>query len=1733
MTARRTVRTVATVVNPVVVHGTVRSRDRAASVAGYAVQVELTRVLDAGEGQLTMPSSTSARLTESGEFRIPLTGIGQPRAPVTVAVSAPQGVEVFRQDHTIEQLAKPLRIAVRTIPLIEVSPTDDPTLGARARINGQVIDDRGRPVPAGLAVVLWGVGRTDGDGPPAERPLVVTQTQVGGWLAAPWVSDQVARAYGRVAGDAPVPIALDADRRLPRTVRLTIDLDTIETSEPGCECPGEAVPPQAPDPADLAANPDAFAQDLGGTCVDLTTPNRAIEEFSYFMAVRTSQPRVRGLAIDPRETVPPALMADLLGVSIASQALGFTRSTPVAFQSASLTLDVQAARSLVRTDTPPTVAEIAQASWLSEVSHTTSLIDAGLQIAPGRGPLDADHPIDWDYTPTIYLALDIAHGHLLQYKEVWRSAGFSLGKLLHSLPLAPGQRRQMALIDWDRRTRSAREESLEFEEQLDALLDHDRDVLELVGSRLDEEVAGGSRNTTWGAAGGVGAGFIGSGFGIFGGVAGGASGSSSSAWQDSARAFAADSMQQLRDRISQRSSSMRSQRSSVVQSVGQGEGFRAQTEVVANYNRCHSMTVEYFEVLRHFIVTHELAGARECVFVPFPITVFDRAKALRWRETLARRLRNDRLREGFDAIERIADDWVGWDFPEAAYCEEAPESIEGELRISFLLPRPRDAADGAFQIDTWAPLAPFLDIDSLELFTAKLNSLTARNRDRVFREEIAPGIAATLVQRLRLAFVTADGGETEVSIDATLVSRYAEGQPLYITVNPAGAVPPVPRQDVTHVKLWYDGEPLPPDSRVIVHSGRLRYRTPHLTAMLLRADRILDDIKEGDAVVVATPLSQRELRNPRDEDIELADRLVAHLNDHLEHYHQVIWMTLDPQRRFMLLDAVLVPGMGGRSIASVCANELVGIVGNSLVLPLAPGQRLDPTLAAADDDAPSSSLLDAYATPPMPPIRISVPTRGVHAEAVMGACEACETIDDTRYWRWTTDGQLELPQILPIGTESRAATEPNLTPTPLPAPLVQIQNAPAVPDPTGLAPAFGLLSTPDLFRDVTGLQGTQANAQAAFQASLSAASALGDQAARLATQQELGRNGGLMLDRIEQAKNDGLITPSVAQELANSALAGLSGAPGSSAAPPVTDPIVDSVLDQAAQSPEAHIVTTTPEETVDVSFTDEQPVLPSDLFASAPIERTDMVRADVLNGAVDTYETLALYWGDDLALAEAQGLVARDPADAGRFLVQRRLRIVHPSEPNAPGVVAGTGRLPVVVLVHGDHPGWSTEGSIANLDGYAYLQDELARHGIVSVSVDTNAVTALGPLIDMRADMIEGSFDTLAALDGDPTSALHGRLNLEQVGLLGHGSAGTAVMVAAQNNARRLAEERIGIEAVCLLGTTDFRYLAMSGAHTSFLGVIQGGLDGDVTGAGEAGGPVGTGFRVYDVAECDKAMVFIERAGHNRFNSVWATAGEDPRLDPADLDRLVPEADHQALASEYIGGLFRWRLLGDSEPQGLFDGTRTNSRGAEVSLQWEFGSVREVLDEMDPHYPARGVRTLHGSSIGQMDLLTLDGRPLANETGHRASVLVIEPTASPEPVYTLDGIRGVANSFISWTDYDVFTFRVGAEYDLTDAATIAADALPAFSLKFTSFEDSVVIRSTELESSLVPRRPVFHSVIHHDGTIENCSLLRLETMAMPISRLASLSNVIDTVSIIPSATFARRVFITSLQLVRY
>jgi hypothetical protein len=390
----------------IVIQGILRPSQEDQSTANYSVEVRLASIIKAEAGSkdqviLDIPIAASGRAGADGNFRVVIESEGELLGPVTLSVSAPNGVRIHRQQFSLEEILKPLELTIETTPPFTVAPIEDPTLGKRIRLTGSVFDERGRIVGGGLPVVILGVSQESGTAHDP-FPLVVTETQSNGAFAGEWPSILLSSAMGRVGSAEPSPISLDQEGRLPLNILLVINLDDVgipEKDEKDRCC--DDVPPRAPDPADLTANPAAFSQDLGGRCVDLTIPNRVLEEFSYYTVVRTSEPNVQGVTLGLRRTVPKELLTDLLGVSVVSTAIGRNVSATVNLPTENLELDLQSAKALIRGDRPPSLANIERALWLSEVSFTKNSIDAGLRQSAGRVDLDADNPIDWDDTPTL------------------------------------------------------------------------------------------------------------------------------------------------------------------------------------------------------------------------------------------------------------------------------------------------------------------------------------------------------------------------------------------------------------------------------------------------------------------------------------------------------------------------------------------------------------------------------------------------------------------------------------------------------------------------------------------------------------------------------------------------------------------------------------------------------------------------------------------------------------------------------------------------------------------------------------------------------------------------------------------------------------------------------------------------------------------------------------------------------------------------------------------------------------------------------------------------------------------------------------------------------------------------------------------------------------------------------------------------------------------------------------
>lgn len=1064
---------------------------------------------------------------------------------IIVLVKREEGNIITQKSFSIQELEnQSVTIEFINNEELELEPSDEPLLPLKPNfVYGRLLDKKGIHKMEDIQIIISTKKNEDSD----FEAISTVKTESNGYFVIDYPEGNYVEAVAQIGLNLttnPVLIRLEKEiigddqdpiSKFPSRILLVVDLveDDAEQKEKDCSC----------------------------VTLDFDQ-KRVLEEISFYSLVRTSEPAIKGYVLEDEDeiTLDEVLMNLPLTVFELIEPLKtvpfIARESPIKFLPTRIgtvsTGDVRAAanddefltkiknlkvkksvlNNFIKEEKEITGSNVKKLLGRNEIANFQQILNkrAAKSQALGRVVLDENNLVDWDDEPTLYQAVEVAHGHLLQFKSEWVADGYSLGDLLYSLPLAPGQKKQIVVFDWERRESASNIQSIDFEESLYNSLTRDRDILEIAKGTVYERVRGSSKASTGGGGGGIG-GVI---SGIIFGIAGGYGTSSSRASQDSLRRVSSSDQQKLKDKLVQSANAVRSLRSTVIQTVSQGERFEVSSESVANYNHCHAITIQYFEVLRHFKIRQRFAGARECLFVPLLMSQFDLKKALRWKEALQKSLIDNKLLAAFDAGDRVLHEWENSDFPSGTFASENILFASGVINVKIVLQRPIDDFEevddkerpivvqgvvtgyhqkkvAVFVSENWEKLRPAMGSLTPEEFYENYLA-NASNKDEVFHRMLGEKIVRAFVGSLKFNVANDAGNDIgTIPIDASLSSRYRRDGQHRITLRlpqPTGFA----RDKFHYLRITTDS-PLSDESSVIVQSGFLRYKTKHFDGFLFRYQYLGDDLTESDGVTIYSGPTNEELRDPRKEDVFLVNRLVAHLNDNLEHYHKAIWMDMTPERRFMLLDGIILNGKGeGRSVASLVENELIAVVGNSLVFPVAPGLNLNP------DFGLNESLTDFYAVTSPEPISVSVPTKGVFAEAVMGNCNSCEEKDESRFWRWEEAPIPDSPTAInPINTDTRRAEPGNLQPQQFPNPILSIQNAQSAPDPTGLGGVLGLLGKSDLFKDITGLEQNQKNALAAFQKSLDTATSFGKMGADLEIQKTMERRLDNALNKINNS----------------------------------------------------------------------------------------------------------------------------------------------------------------------------------------------------------------------------------------------------------------------------------------------------------------------------------------------------------------------------------------------------------------------------------------------------------------------------------------------------------------------------------------------------------------------------------------------------------------------------------------
>jgi hypothetical protein len=618
-------------------------------------------------------------------------------------------------------------------------------------------------------------------------------------------------------------------------------------------------------------------------------------------------------------------------------------------------------------------------------------------------------------------------GYVFEYKTAWYPLGHALGQVVYSLPLAPGESVNIAVIDWARKSEDTRTEDLSVKEQLLHNQQRDRSITEVVRASLDEWQRGSSIVGGVGASGGVNLGIAS--FGASGSVGGSSSSSSGT------RELAGNTVQTISDGFVQASSSLRELHSTVVVQSSQQEKEVIETRTVTNHNHCYAMTVLYYEVLRHYRVVTALVRPQPVLLVQYGDKEFTREDILSHRRILEQFLLEERFRGGFDAAERLT-----YDYPPPFDTNVAEEVAVKRFFVIVTTSNP----------DNWTA------------------------NDRVYFQILysAKDPASKGLKRWKLQdFSFLSPSDTPDNIDKE-ITFFKFGDNTF-------AIDP-PEADFKLSQLAQVGI-------YFVRDGDNKWRLGGLKVLAVLTSGAIKTVydskidyyflDDGDwwaSISINPPASPVippeviELEKRRSQDKASEVQLLKHVNDYKMYYHRALWLLEDPNERAIRFSNVRFDNNDTRNVLDYIENRPLEILGDYVAFPLNPKylSELKARIEITEEEED-----DLTTTPPYIERLASLPTRGIFAEAKLGHCNACEEIDNTRFWDWQQSPIPEkAPEIAPVQPVTPQPQQPNLQPSSLPNSVVNIVNPPAAPDPSGLAAALDVLRTPNIFRDMSGRQ---------------------------------------------------------------------------------------------------------------------------------------------------------------------------------------------------------------------------------------------------------------------------------------------------------------------------------------------------------------------------------------------------------------------------------------------------------------------------------------------------------------------------------------------------------------------------------------------------------------------------------------------------------------------------------------
>jgi hypothetical protein len=702
----------------------------------------------------------------------------------------------------------------------------------------------------------------------------------------------------------------------------------------------------------------------------------------------------------------------------------------------------------------------------------------------------------------------LALGYLVTLRQTWIPAGLSLGDLLYSLALAPGEQQRVAVHERTE-TLSVRDvETLSVDEAQRFQEATDQSTHAVFDSAFRESASGGSRMHTSSDSGGIGlVGGIGgmvaqgvlAGVGISAGYGAASSSGSTSSWQQGSRDFVSNASQDFHASLARSSALTRRVSRTGVRLATASERDSVTTKVISNHNHCHALTVQYWEVLRHYAVSSEVDDVQLVCYVPLELIEWLPQDVTRdiptspTREDLLHRYRmliryhdvllsrmwwNAEYRHGLTLLKNFAaDPTVAVQSSDEPADDVVDISISGtfvpfeHVYVSMVTrnglrigPVRLTGPVSAVSMDTYSSRAEL--IQYLRGQRSDLSGTTLKGKvylpGSIARSDIVRFEFSRRFEPFsyRVKFDLSQIG----SLNLFDLARFE------IDRNIAFSTAELER-DLGGPLVWSISAKITADNQTFVDAltgSEAAERMP--SSFPFPARRVVSELSYADLLRI--------------------EGVFQHVWQNAVDYSKTVWQSLTAEERAIMLEpfTIGVP-KGGASDATdetpllnCVANRIIGFFGNAMVMPFHIPPSVAASMAVTTRDVQNALLRfhrQAFAPPRS---SVTLPTHGMLGEAVLGGCDSCEKIDLTRFWDWTkatvdTAEAITPEQLKPDRTLISAEGAVG------PAKLAEQQSvgsqvnigAGALPAPSSnlLAEMISKMPAPTQFTDITGMTSLQ------------------------------------------------------------------------------------------------------------------------------------------------------------------------------------------------------------------------------------------------------------------------------------------------------------------------------------------------------------------------------------------------------------------------------------------------------------------------------------------------------------------------------------------------------------------------------------------------------------------------------------------------------------------------------------